>query len=673
MTRSLFVTIVCLFVTGCGEPPAPEKRPFVSGVSPAHVRTGATFTISGGELGTGGAVRLPDGKTLSTASWTSTGIVVKTDESSPIGQHQITVVPKDGPELGPLDVRISQQPPLLAQALPDTAKAGDQVVVSGKRLGAQKGSRLLVLGAEVTQVKSWTDTAITFTLPPLQGEGGERVIVLETETGKSNLLPFSYLPPFAERLIPDPALPEKVVTLRGHDFGTKKGEVLFDLPPKPAEILSWADREISLRLPKDATGEIQCRVVNENGRSLPLLVNILTPPPQGRVEAPLGAHVTMALDPYDRPFLFTFDISTMKFFLTQWTNRGWATSPMLVKIGKTTSEMPKVQPDLEAKIQKVMDDSRKVKNKDQKQLEAEIKAVVEAEAKTAPVVKEPVAAAGAFASVQVDKAQTVRLTCFQMGGQKLVYGERELEQPEWTYQHVNPADGQREGLFSALKTDSKGKVHVVYMNAVTNNMFHAVRQDGKFVTEPVDPDPSTGMATTLALDGQDRPHLAYLDFKNFDLKYAFHDGKAFKVERVDSAGWTGDMPSMVLDGEDNPVIAFMKRDDTGMIPMSVRVATRKAGAWTVEVVEEGPGIGLQPILRRDDKGRLHLVYHDTKAKALRYAVKDGGAWKKTSIPVPDMKTEIEPGRFTASLGTDGLLRLAYWTTKELQYKVLALP
>jgi hypothetical protein len=536
------------------------------------------------------------------------------------------------------------------------------VQLTGSRLGQREGSKLFVYGAEVKNIAEWTDTKITFVIPPMPADPGQHAVWIENGGGKSNARDLAIVRPYAEFMVPDPAMAGKLVTITGRNFGTTKGKVITRSAKDPLEVLDWTENKIKVRLARELSGEVELKVVNENGSSIPMLVNVMAPPPTGRISGPVGDQVSLALDDNDIPYILTFERKRTAVALTTFGQRGWRTAQVLVRLGKSTGDMPKVAPDLEKKIADLMK-SNKAAGGDKKTFDAKLKLLTAEAQKEAAGMKISVLAAGHFPRVLIDPHRTLHITMYDMMNQKVMYATRSLEDAEWQFSHVNPDMKVKEGLFSSLALDSKGRIHVAYMNAATRQVMHAIQKDGIFVSEAADPEQNVGVSVSLALDPKDNPMLAYLDYGKFDLKAAVFDGKEYRADRIDSEGWTGDMPSIVSDEKGNPVIAFMKRDDAGKVPVAVKLATRQGDKWSVETVEAGNGIGNQSTLLRDSTGRYHLAYLDENAKSIRYCTRKGttGPWDKQSMRVDDLFTGLEPQTLSMAVASDGTARVAYWT------------
>lgn len=666
---SLGFSFAILFVAGCGEPPEPPTRGYVSGLNPAVSRPGGTITILGQMMGSRGTVFLPGGKTVVTPSWTPSAITVKLPDELPPGRLELEVRGEEV-SFGSTAITIAAPPPTVRELKPEVGMVGATITLLGTDLGDRSTHKLMVYGARAKEFKEWTPSRIVFTVPALPPQLGDHAVWVEGPDGTSKAKDFAIVRPCAWQVVPDPALAGKAVTILGRDFGTGSAQVLVGHAKKPIPVLEWGEKRIRARLPEDLSGDVEVRVVNDNGGAIPIRVHVLAPPPTGRTGIPAGHQVAMALDDVDLPYILTFNTEKNAISLSSWGRNGWSTTQLLVRLGKHTGDLPRVAAGLETQIQQAIKEDMAKKGTGEK-LDAKIRELTVAAQKDAAAHPVAMVAAGHCPRIVIDASRRLHVTMFDMMHQKIVYGLRALEDAEWEFEHVSGPTEKQDGMFSAVAVDPRGRVHIAYMNNATRQVHHATRLDGGWVNQAVDPEQDQGVSIAMALDAAANPVVAYLDFGKFDLKAAIHDGKAWKAERVDEKGWTGDMPSMAMDDKGNPHIAYLQRSDDGKAPVAVKLAVRASGAWTVETVDSGPGVGNQPVIGRDAQGHLHLAYLDDTQKAIRYAVRKGpsGPWDKQTMKVDGLLTEIQPSLMAMAVASDGTARLVYWTLAgNLEYR-----
>jgi hypothetical protein len=180
---------------------APPPAPVITSLSPTSADPGGAITLTGQNFGaTQGSSYLTlsqggtswgapyDGAKLAITAWSDTSITFDLPPGSnypyPIEPGQATITVTVDGQTTPaqtISVNGSVTPtPVLSAVTPATTTAGSSVTLTGQDFGAAQGSSYLTLaqgstswgapydGAQLT-ITSWSDTAITLTLPPNSG------------------------------------------------------------------------------------------------------------------------------------------------------------------------------------------------------------------------------------------------------------------------------------------------------------------------------------------------------------------------------------------------------------------------------------------------------------------------------------------------------------------------
>jgi hypothetical protein len=230
------------------------------------------------------AGNLPAGSSA-TQSWT---VTAPSGSTSPVtaalqahasyvsaGQaEQVTASQHGAPAPAPLP------PPVITGATPSSTAPGTSVTLSGQNFGSTQGSSYLTLaqggtswgapfdGAKLT-ITSWSDTSITFQLPPSSGPfplapGSATVTVtVAGQTSPAQTLTITGTvgpPPSISSVSPSSTTAGSTVTLTGQNFGTTQGTSYLTLaeggtswgaPFDGAKltITSWSDTSITFQLP----------------------------------------------------------------------------------------------------------------------------------------------------------------------------------------------------------------------------------------------------------------------------------------------------------------------------------------------------------------------------------------------------------------------------------------
>jgi hypothetical protein len=173
--------------------------------------------------------------------------------------------------------------PVISSVSPSSTAAGTSVTLTGQNFGATQGDSYLTLaqggtswgapydGAKLT-ITSWSDTAITFTLPPDSGpfplEPGNATITVtvagQTSSAQTITVTGTVAPaPVLSSVSPSSTTAGSSVTLTGQNFGSSQGSSYLTLAQGGTSwgapydgatltITSWSDTAITVTLPPDS-------------------------------------------------------------------------------------------------------------------------------------------------------------------------------------------------------------------------------------------------------------------------------------------------------------------------------------------------------------------------------------------------------------------------------------
>jgi hypothetical protein len=179
----------------------------------------------------------------------------------------------------------------------------------------------------------------------------------------------------------------------------------------------------------------------------------------------------------------------------------------------------------------------------------------------------------------------------------------------------------------SIAVDGHGRVHVAFMDASSYDLRYGVRDGATWRFETVDAGGMVGWFAELALDAAGRPHIAYFrqgewpDMAPADLRYAFHDGQRWTIETVYANFGGGCTNAITIDALGQPHIVF---GGPGMVH-----AVRVAGVWSLRLID--PGAIHYASVAIDGAGRPHVTYYHWWEEDVRYAVLDGGEWRRESV------------------------------------------
>lgn len=130
---------------------------------------------------------------------------------------------------------------------------------------------------------------------------------------------------------------------------------------------------------------------------------------------------------------------------------------------------------------------------------------------------------------------------------------------------------------------------------------------------------------SLAYDSQNRPHISYIDYSGGNVvKYAYWTGSTWAIQPLPQLHVTSALTrtSIALDASDNPHIAC-----SGVGP---DYAYRSGGVWSYEHIEGAPG---NPSLKIGTDGMVRVAYYESGIRAYRYAERRAAGWlKDTAAP-----------------------------------------
>ena len=127
--------------------------------------------------------------------------------------------------------------PEITALQPDSAAAGDTILVLGLRFGATQGTSRVLFGSLESETSSWSDTQIEATVPTGAQSGTVRVVVNDQASNEKSFQVGSTPPPpviTIDRLIPVRTVVADTVRVIGTGFGAPKRQVSL---PSPAQAM----------------------------------------------------------------------------------------------------------------------------------------------------------------------------------------------------------------------------------------------------------------------------------------------------------------------------------------------------------------------------------------------------------------------------------------------------
>ena len=138
--------------------------PSISGLSPSSGRYGASITVSGSNFGTsqGNGFVTFNGVSAAITSWGATSIVATVPNGATSGNIVVTVaggVASNGTSFTVIP------PPGISSLQPNTGAPGATILIKGANFGATQGTGSVTFNGAPAAIASWSDVAITATVP----------------------------------------------------------------------------------------------------------------------------------------------------------------------------------------------------------------------------------------------------------------------------------------------------------------------------------------------------------------------------------------------------------------------------------------------------------------------------------------------------------------------------
>ncbi len=152
----------------------------------------------------------------------------------------------------------SSKKPAIVKINPDSARAGDEIIITGKNFGSEQGDsgHVYFNGIKCTEFHYWSDKTISCIVP---GKAADGYIYVEQDSLRSEGYPFRFLSSKGLKPVINSTIPEVVRTgdeiiISGRYFGSdrgKSGHIYFN-DVECTQITFWSDTKILCIVPEKA-------------------------------------------------------------------------------------------------------------------------------------------------------------------------------------------------------------------------------------------------------------------------------------------------------------------------------------------------------------------------------------------------------------------------------------
>jgi hypothetical protein len=225
----------------------PAAAPKISSVTPTVTAYETTITIRGSNFGAarGAGWITCGGLPMTVIKWANTSITAKIPKGTPAGYIGVVqnTLTSNGVMVYPY------YPSVVASLSAPAALVGDKVTIYGTAFGDTQGTANVVVGGKVIAADSWSDTAVTFTLPDdaISGYAG---ITRDGRTSNGRYLAVGARLTGADK---SSVTGGDTITITGRGFGTAQGTATVTLAGQALTVTSWSATSITVTVPAGAS------------------------------------------------------------------------------------------------------------------------------------------------------------------------------------------------------------------------------------------------------------------------------------------------------------------------------------------------------------------------------------------------------------------------------------
>lgn len=279
----------------------------------------------------------------------------------------------------------------------------------------------------------------------------------------------------------------------------------------------------------------------------------------------------------------------------------------------------------------------------------------------AVVDKKPRVDLGRYTDIAIDSKDEIHVGYWDATSGALKYAIKERK-ADWRIQVIEKTGKESRGL--SLTLDSEDRSHLAFHSH--GSLRYATKGDKSWRFENLATVGDVLESPGLAIDRSDKVHIVFYDKTTGQVKYATNSSDTWKDTIIDSIGEGTPAPLIVV-GPDGVIHVVFYDTKRGLL----KYAFLSGDHWQVrEIAEVGDvrfdpklldytpleGSPVKSAMTMDRLGQVHLSFFDGAKHALGYAVLKNGSW---DIGLVESVLEKDVGRFSSILVEDGQIHIVY--------------
>jgi Synergist-CTERM protein sorting domain-containing protein len=247
---------------------------------------------------------------------------------------------------------------------------------------------------------------------------------------------------------------------------------------------------------------------------------------------------------------------------------------------------------------------------------------------------------GYMPSMVMDLEGNPHIVSLGDGGKTLKYSH--FDGTDWQVQTVDTCERAESFYFPSIALDEDGGIHIsYYIGDNRNDLLYAYFDGQNWIKETVDTNGDAGIYSSIAIDidSEGDPCIGYGVEDTFEIRFASRKDGAWNVEMVTSDDSFLYYPSMVLDSLDRPHFLYISQEEDAF---HLNYLIYEGEGSVPRQVDREEVWGSMPSLVLDQNDHPHIIYLERESGSMEYAFVSGD--QLAYIPVTDDDARIESTR-----------------------------